>query len=195
MKLFWIIGIAIFILLGLLVFVLTRPKPFVCPTQGSPRNFRVIGFKELEPWQQQLLTKAEDAMKNSYSPYSHFMVGAALLTNDGEMITGTNYENASYGANSCAERVAIFAANVAGKRKIKAIAIIGKPKDSMTETVVAPCGVCRQAIYEASEIANNDIQIIMSNTDKTKVVVSFISELLPLAFGPKSLKVDISSYF
>ncbi len=91
-----------------------------------------------------LFSQAVEASKGSYSPYSKFPVGAALLTEDGTVITGANIENRSFGLTNCAERTAIFAAVSAGYRKFKAIAI-ATPTASYP---VAPCGACRQVISE-----------------------------------------------
>jgi cytidine deaminase len=189
MKWLWILGATIVTVMVLLLLVINKPKPMVCTKQGQSKSFSALDYKELESWQQQLIDKAEAVMANSYNPYSKFAVGAAVLTSDGEIIVGTNFENASYGTTICAERAAIIRANSEGKRKIKAIAIIGRGKDFETTEPVAPCGSCRQVIYEASQIANNDVMVIMSNSKKDKIIVSWISELLPLAFGPKDLGI------
>ena len=91
-----------------------------------------------------LLELARQAAEASYSPYSDFRVGAALLCKDGEVFTGTNVENRSYGLTNCAERSAIFSAVSAGKREFRAIAV--STPDS--EQAVAPCGACRQVLRE-----------------------------------------------
>ena len=91
-----------------------------------------------------LFSEAMEAARNAYAPYSHFRVGAALLLDDGSVITGVNVENRSYGLTNCAERTAIFAAVTAGKRNFKAIAIATPDADYP----VGPCGACRQVISE-----------------------------------------------
>ena len=136
-----------------------------------------IKFSALPKIYQRLLYAAKDAMKFSYSPYSQFRVGAALLTANNEIITGTNIENAAYGDTMCAERVAIFKAVSEGKKDFRALAVIGTSKDFIT-----PCGSCRQVIKEFAELFNYDIEIIMSNEDMTKIVISTISHLLPVGF-------------
>lgn len=105
---------------------------------------------------QELYEKALEASKNSYSPYSHFAVGAAVLMEDDKVFTGANIENRSYGVTNCAERSAIFAAASAGYRKIKAIAIATPNSDYP----VAPCGACRQVI---SEFATGDVPVVFGH--------------------------------
>ena len=122
---------------------------------------------------------AEAAMKNAYCRYSKFRVGAAVLSDDGQIFAGCNVENASYGLTMCAERNAIFQAVAQGVRKVKAVFIV-----TPTEKVTPPCGACRQVIYEFCEEADADI-FIFGEGDK---VASFkLSALLPEAFGPKDL--------
>ncbi|MFZ4619074.1 MAG: cytidine deaminase [Bacteroidota bacterium] len=109
----------------------------------------------------ELIQRAVEAKKTSYSPYSKFRVGAALLTSDGEIFSGCNVENASYGLAICAERNAVFQAAFAGKRKIVAVAVTSDEKSFLT-----PCGACRQVI---SEFAAGDAEIILVSADgKTK---------------------------
>ena len=145
-------------------------------------------FNDLKHYQKKLLIEAEKAMDNAYCPYSGFLVGAALLTNDEEIISASNMENAAYGSSICAERAAILSANAIGRRKFISIAIISRSKDYTSNEATAPCGACRQMIHESSIISETNIEIIFSNTDKTNIVVSSINELLPLAFGPDNLK-------
>lgn len=154
----------------------------------SPKAYT---YKDLSKEEQKLLEAAAKVMENSYNPYSHFHVGSALLAKDGSVITGTNFENAAYGSTICAERTAIFKANADGKRKFTTIAIIGRGHDFDVDEPVAPCGACRQVIFEASQISDENIKVIMSNTKKTKIYISTIQELLPLAFGPKDLGIEL----
>ncbi len=118
-----------------------------------------------------LLEMARKARENAYAPYSDFKVGAALLTESGEIFTGCNVENSSYGLSVCAERVALFKAVSEGYRKFKALAVVAD-----TERPVPPCGACRQVLWEFG-----DIDIIMSNL-KGDVKVMKLSELLPEGF-------------
>ena len=128
---------------------------------------------DIEPLRQ----AAAGASRLSYSPYSGFPVGAAVLTESGEVFAATNVENASYGLTICAERNAIFHAVVKGSRKIKALLIY-----TPTGEPTAPCGACRQVLYEFGPQAD-----IFSVCDSDKVLHHKLSELLPEAFGPQSL--------
>ena len=126
----------------------------------------------------ELIDAAKAVRENAYAPFSEFRVGAALETDDGEVITGCNVESASYGLTVCAERVAIWKAISQGKRKIKHIAVVAD-----TEELTPPCGVCRQIIWEFG----GDIPVILSNL-KGKTEVVQMKELLPRAFDTKFLK-------
>lgn len=151
-------------------------------------------YSSLDPGDKELLDAAVAALKNAYAPYSHFMVGAALRSCDNRIMSGSNIENSVYPAGMCAERAAIARGNAEGSRCYDTIAIIGKGETFDGVEPVAPCGFCRQVISETSEISERDIRIIMSNTKKDKLVISTISELLPLAFGPKDLGIDVKEY-
>jgi len=155
---------------------------------------KILEFEKLTKLQIGLLECAERVMKTAYNPYSNFYVGAALLSQDGSIITGSNVENAAYGSTICAERSALLRANAEGYRMFDSIAIIARGIDFETQEVTAPCGACRQMLYESSQISEKDIEVIMSNTSKSKIIVSSIEELLPLAFGPKDLGVDVKKY-
>lgn len=148
-----------------------------------------VKAKALKDYQVRLLDAAAEAMERAYNPYSNHFVGAALLTKDGKIITGSNFENVSYGGTICAERSALVHANAVGEREFKAIAIISKVAQAQV-----PCGICRQSLFEAAQVSNTDIEVIMANSDRSKVIVWKISELLPLPFGPKDLGVDLKKY-
>lgn len=157
-------------------------------------TFVEYSWEELPIEYRRLVEAAEKVRDEAYNPYSKFYVGAALLTTSGEIITGANVENASYGVTICAERSALFNANSMGKRKIKAIAIITRGENFDTEEPTAPCGACRQAIYEFSQISGVDITVIYANTKKDRIIVTTISQLLPGAFGPTDLGIDVKKY-
>lgn len=125
-----------------------------------------------------LALAAIEAMKKSYSPYSHFTVGAALLTKDGKIYTGANIENASYTPTVCAERNAIFTAVHQGEREFEAIAIVGGHKGNITG-VTAPCGVCRQVM---SEFCSPDFKVILVTTPDGDYVEETLGSLLPYTF-------------
>ncbi|MBQ4601242.1 MAG: cytidine deaminase [Clostridia bacterium] len=124
----------------------------------------------------ELLNKAYEAMQLSYSPYSGFKVGAALLCGDGEIYTGCNIENAAYSPTNCAERTAFFKAVSEGKRDFKAIAIVGG-KDGEISDFCYPCGVCRQVM---AEFCDGDFEII--TTDSKEIKSHTLKELLPESF-------------
>lgn len=118
-----------------------------------------------------LIKEALKARQNSYSPYSKFKVGAALLTKDDRIFAGCNFENASFAAGSCAERTALGNAIVNGKQQFKAIAICGG------ETPCMPCGVCRQALIEFG-----DIDVYCVDAEGKTIRQFRLTELLPGAF-------------
>ncbi|NQV90968.1 cytidine deaminase [Candidatus Woesearchaeota archaeon] len=153
-----------------------------------------ITYEKLSVIQRKLLDAAEKAMKTAYNPYSHFMVGAALLSQDGKTFTGSNVENAGYSATICAERSAIVSANAKGIRVFDKVAIIAKGETFDTKDVTSPCGVCRQMLFELSQISGKDLEVIMSSTKKDKIIISTIKELLPLGFGPKDLGIDVKKF-
>lgn len=125
---------------------------------------------------EKLIQAALEAKKNSYSPYSGYSVGAAILTEDGRIFTGCNIENASYGATNCAERTALFSAVAAGYRKFTAIAIVGSKGEQAD--MPYPCGICRQML---SEFCDRDFKIIVAkSTDDFEEHT--LGELLPYSF-------------
>lgn len=130
-----------------------------------------------------LISKAMEARKGAYAPYSKYLVGAALLTDNMTVYTGCNIENASYGATNCAERTAIFKAVSEGERNFNAIAIVGAPADSEMDTVFSeyafPCGMCRQVIQE---FCKPDFTIIVAKSLEDYKVFT-LKELLPYGFG------------
>lgn len=125
----------------------------------------------------ELIKKALEAQKNSYSPYSHFRVGAALLTTDGKVYLGTNVENCGYSPTNCAERSAFFSAVSNGERNFAKLAIVGDSND-----ITYPCGICRQVIVELAP----NIEIICAKDENNYEVLS-IKDLLPHAFTPNDL--------
>ena len=132
----------------------------------------------------ELISKALEARKFSYSPYSGFSVGAALLCDDGSVFAGCNIENSSFSPTICAERTAIFKAVSEGKKNFLKIAVVGA--DSENETPVnycPPCGVCRQVMRE---FCGNDFEIVIAKScDDYKV--KKLSELLPESFDKREV--------
>jgi len=142
-----------------------------------------INFEELKQEYKDLLQSAEEASHKAYNPYSNIEVGAAILTDSNKIIKGANVENASFRLTTCAEQSALAQANILGENNFKAIAVIGS-----LEEVVTPCGACRQMLFEFSQRSGIDFDVIMSDKNKTKIIIVKVSELLPLAFSFKNFK-------
>lgn len=132
---------------------------------------------------EKLIDTAIEQLKFSYTPYSNFKVGAALLTKSGKIYTGCNIENASYTPTNCAERTAFFKAVSEGVRDFQAICIVGG-KDGNLTGYTAPCGVCRQVMMEFCD--PKTFQIILA-VDKERYKIYTLEELMPLGFGPLNL--------
>jgi len=151
--------------------------------------FKEYGEKtELEVQDNELLKKAEEATSSSYSPYSHFRVGAAVLLENGEIITGSNQENAAYPSGLCAERVALFAA--AAKYPgvaVKSIAITAKSDETDINQPVTPCGACRQVMIEFENTGGKDIKVIMAGERGGILVSESVKNLIPLNFDGNHL--------
>jgi cytidine deaminase len=130
-----------------------------------------------------LLAKAKEMMGFSYSPYSHFRVGAALLGKSGTIYGGCNIENASYTPTVCAERTAFFKAVTSGEKAFEAIAIVGGP-DGEIRDFCPPCGVCRQVMAEFCQ--PDGFRILLENA-AGEIKEFTLAELLPLGFGPGNL--------
>ena len=129
-----------------------------------------------------LIKQAIDAREMSYSPYSKFKVGAALLSDDGNVFTGCNIENASYTPTNCAERTAVFKAVSQGVKKFKAIAVVGG-FESISEYCF-PCGVCRQVLQEFCNPETFTIIVAKAENDYKEYK---LKDLLPHGFGPEDL--------
>ena len=127
----------------------------------------------------ELVALAKKAMQFSYSPYSHFKVGAALLAKNGQVFTGCNIENASYGVTNCAERTALFKAVSEGVLEFTTIAITAE------KAMAWPCGVCRQALNEFAP----DLRVIIACGDERAEAPLY--ELLPHSFGPNSGTLEV----
>ena len=121
----------------------------------------------------ELIDLAVKTSENAYVPYSHFPIGAVLVTDEGKIYTGVNIENASFGLTNCGERTAIFNAVSEGERSCKELIIYGQ-----TEKPVSPCGACRQVMAEFFE---PDLPVTLVAKDKSTVVMT-VKELLPYSF-------------
>ena len=150
-----------------------------------------IGFcqlDELSEEEQHLIQTAISATGNSYSPYSHFSVGAALLLENGEMVMGANQENAAYPSGLCAERSAIFAAqSTRPDQPIKALAIAARNGGGLMKQPIVPCGACRQVVLEIEDRYKKPVRILLYGTEGV-YVIGTIKDLLPLQFVGESMK-------
>ena len=152
-----------------------RTMPTYVPIHSDRSSIQSDGSvnDDLPPAEQELIEAAVNVRANAYAPYSRFLVGAALLTNDGKVVTGVNVENASYGLTMCAERVAVGAAVAAGHRQFSAIAIASRGG-------VSPCGACRQVLAQFGI----DLDIWLVDADDVHGLRrSSLRSLLPDAFA------------
>ncbi|SCY40661.1 cytidine deaminase [Lachnospiraceae bacterium XBB2008] len=131
-----------------------------------------------------LISLADEARSRSYAPYSNYAVGAALLCEDGTIVTGCNMENAAFGPGICAERCAIYKAVSDGRRSFRAIAVAGSPVGEKISQYASPCGVCRQVMREFADPKSFDI--IVAGPD-SEYRINTLDELLPDSFGPDNL--------
>lgn len=141
-----------------------------------------------------LIEAARAAALHAHAPYSGFGVGAALLMTDGSLVTGANFENASYGLSLCAETVALATASASGRlRDVVAIGVIGGmigADGAVTGTApVSPCGRCRQVLNEAAQLGGRDLIVWCGAGDGEAIEEYRLSELLPHAFGPADLGI------
>ena len=132
----------------------------------------------------ELIEASIEARKSSYSPYSGYSVGAALLCKDGSIITGANIENASYGGTVCAERVAVFKAVNSGIKEFEAIAITGGNHNEEAADYAYPCGICRQVLREFTNPSIFKV-FVAKNPDEYEEYT--LEDLLPKSFGPENL--------
>jgi cytidine deaminase len=130
----------------------------------------------------ELMSLAVQAREKSYSPYSGFKVGAALLGRSGKVYLGCNIENAAYTPTNCAERTAVFKAVSEGEKDFVAIAIVGGKGEEIAD-LCAPCGVCRQVL---AEFCDKDFRLVLGNPNNIKVYT--FEEILPLSFGKGDLE-------
>lgn len=133
----------------------------------------------------ELIEAAIQARGMSYAPYSHYRVGAALLTGEGQVFKGCNIENAAYTPTNCAERTAFFKAVSEGIRDFAAIAIVGSPEGNGITQLSYPCGVCRQVMMEFCDPKTFQVIVARSVTEYQCMV---LEELLPCGFGPNNVK-------
>lgn len=142
---------------------------------------------ELDETERRLVDKAIEATNRSYSKYSHFSVGAAVLLNNGEIVIGCNQENAAFGVTICAERTALFSAGAQWPDVgVKAIAIAASNGDGLLAEPVTPCGSCRQAMIETEQRFGQRLRIILYGTSRI-YTMDGIRNLMPLSFTEEQM--------
>ena len=152
-------------------------------------TIKIYSPDELSAEEQQLVEAAKEATTRSYAPYSHFHVGAAALLANGEIISGTNQENAAYPSGICAERTTLFYANSQyPQQAVKALAIAARTSEGhWTETPISPCGACRQVMTETENRYEKPMKVLLCNAQEVFVIES-AKDLLPVSFGSEDLK-------
>lgn len=148
----------------------------------------VYPLEECSDTEKKLIEAAKAATENAYAPYSGFSVGAAVLLENGEIISGNNQENAAYPSGLCAERTTVFFANASRPdQKIEAIAIAARHKGRFTDDVITPCGGCRQVLLETENRFKAPMKIMMYGGGSVYMLES-AKDLLPLSFGDEMLR-------
>ena len=152
-------------------------------------TIKIYSPYELSAEEQQLVEAAKKATTRSYAPYSHFHVGAAALLANGEIISGTNQENAAYPSGICAERTTLFYANSQyPQQAVKALAIAARTSEGhWTETPISPCGACRQVMTETENRYEKPMKVLLCSAQEVFVIES-AKDLLPVSFGSEDLK-------
>ncbi len=148
----------------------------------------VYSYDECTEVEKSLIDAAKEATSNAYAPYSNFHVGAALLLENGEIVTGNNQENAAYPSGLCAERTAVFYANAKyPDQKIEAIAVAAFYNGQFTDDLISPCGSCRQVLLEVESRYNSPVKILLYKKGEVYMADS-MSSLMPLSFTKDALK-------
>ena len=150
---------------------------------------KVCSYDELSPADLQLVDAAREAAKKSYAPYSRFNVGAAVRLTDGEIVCGSNQENAAYPSGLCAERTALFWAGAQHPDKaVEAMAIAARTEAGEVEQPISPCGACRQVMLETEMRSARPMRIILYGAQECHIIEGGTKELLPLSFGSEFLE-------
>jgi cytidine deaminase len=144
---------------------------------------------DLDQESKYLIHKAKDATTHAYAPYSKFLVGAALILDDGTIVTGTNQENAAYPSGMCAERVALFSAiSQHPDKKVRKMVVVAKRKSEKELLPATSCGPCRQVMLEFESRQNQHFEVIMLSQDHQWVKATSAKSLLPFSFTAASLE-------
>lgn len=150
-------------------------------------NIKIYSIAEADNLRKTLIEAAQEATRTAYAPYSKFHVGCAVLLENGEIIKGTNQENAAYTNGLCAERTALFYANSTYPDvAVKMIAIAAYTNGNFTEDVCSPCGSCRQVLIEVENRYGSNVTVIMTSKSLAYEVES-AKDLMPLSFGADKL--------
>lgn len=154
------------------------------------KNFIIVDhLEDLDLESKYLTHKAKDATGHAYAPYSKFLVGAAVLLEDGTIVTGTNQENAAYPSGMCAERVALFAAAALHpEKKITKIAVVAKRKGGKEILPATSCGPCRQVMLEFEQRQEKTMEVIMQSQEHKWIKAPSAESLLPFSFTKASLE-------
>ncbi len=144
---------------------------------------RELAYDELSDADRRLVDMARESTYNSYAPYSHFCVGAAIALDNGEIVRGSNQENAAYPSGTCAERSACYYAHSTyPQAHFVSIAVAARAADGdFTVEPTAPCGACRQALLEYEKLAGGNVRVLLAGREKVYVLPS-VSAILPFAF-------------
>lgn len=147
----------------------------------------ISSWKDLNEVDRNLVEQAYEIAQKAYAPYSNFHVGAALLMEDGSVITGNNQENAAFPSGTCAERTALFyaGANYPSK-KIKKIVVVAKGDFVSPDSILSPCGSCRQVMLESESRQKEPIEVLLVSQNEKVIHLKSVVDLLPFAFN----KVD-----
>jgi cytidine deaminase len=152
-------------------------------------------FDQLDAESKYLAHKAKDATAHAYAPYSRFTVGAAVLLEDGTVVTGINYENAAYPSGMCAERVVLYAvASQHPDKKVTKMAIVAKRKGGKELVPATSCGSCRQVMLEFEINQGKPFEVIMQDQHTHWVKAPSAASLLPFSFTPDNLKAHHDSH-
>lgn len=151
-------------------------------------SYHSCKFEELTPEEKQLVEVARQATFRSYSPYSHFSVGASVLLANGVILSGSNQENAAYPSGLCAERTVLFYANSQyPNQPITMMAIAARSEKGFTEIPITPCGACRQVLAETERRFEQPIRILLYGETET-IIIDGVKDLLPFLFDEDILK-------
>lgn len=141
-------------------------------------------WKELSEEDQALVIAAQEIMADAYAPHSKFRVGAAVLLDDGTVVRGSNQENLAYPSGLCAERVALFYAGANHpNQKVKTLCVVAKGDLVDVETILSPCGGCRQVMVESEKRQEQPFRVILVSQNDVTIITESAASLLPLAFG------------